>query len=272
MHGTINRIDGITSSYFEVPTVEVWLPNDYDSKKAYPVIYMHDGQSLFDPKLTWNNQAWEVDKSLTRLIDLGKIPPCIVVSIWHHEKTRNTDYLPQKPFNTFPTDFRHTLTGDGNLKVHSEAYLKFIVLELKPFIDANYATLPNFENTFMIGASMGALISLYALCEYPQVFGGVACMSTHWILVLEENSPAPKAFVNYLRKNLPAASKHKIYFDLGTGFFDNRYIHHQNEVDRLMIKKGYSAKNWQTLIFQGHTHSEEYWCKRFPGVVEFLLS
>ncbi len=92
-----------------------------------------------------------------------------------------------------------------------------MVNELKPFIDSNFATLGDQSNTFVAGSSMGGLISLYAVCEYPDVFGGAACLSTHWPGVFNsEHNPIPAAFIRYLESHLPSPVNHKLYFDYGT--------------------------------------------------------
>ncbi len=85
-------------------------------------------------------------------------------------------------------------------KIYSDEYLKFLVKELKPFVDKNYSTYTDAPHTFMMGSSMGGLISMYAICEYPEVFGGAICMSTHWPgIFVSENNPIPLAFQNYLK-------------------------------------------------------------------------
>jgi hypothetical protein len=119
---------------------------------------------------------------------------------------------------------------------------------------------------------MGGLISMYAICEYPAVFGGAACLSTHWPGIFQvENNPIPNAFYRYLKKNLPNPKNHKIYFDFGTATLDALYEPLQNEVDLIMKQKGFSTKNWITKKFEGENHSEIAWQKRLHIPFEFLL-
>lgn len=158
------------------------------------------------------------------------------------------------------------------IDIRSDDYLKFITEELKPFIDRRYATLPNVESTFIAGSSMGGLISIYAVCEYPEVFGGAACLSTHWIgIFTDENNPFPDAFIEYLHQNLPSPAYHRIYFDYGTETLDALYEPYQLRVDQIMISKGYSSANWQTRKFMGEEHSEEAWRKRLHIPITFLF-
>jgi enterochelin esterase-like enzyme len=119
---------------------------------------------------------------------------------------------------------------------------------------------------------MGGLISLYAICEYPEVFGGAACLSTHWPgTFAAENNPVPEAFIQYLNKNLPSPETHKIYFDYGDQTLDAMYPPLQKKVDKVMKAKGFTDINWETKFFPGKDHSEKSWSERFDIPVIFLL-
>jgi predicted alpha/beta superfamily hydrolase len=157
--------------------------------------------------------------------------------------------------------------------VQSDNYLKFIVDELKPYIDKTYSTKSDQRNTFIAGSSMGGLISMYALCEYPKVFRGAVCLSTHWPGIFTvANNPIPEAFINYLNTNLPSPKTNSIYFDFGTATLDSLYEPLQNKVDVVMKRKGFSAKNWKTLKFEGAEHTEKAWANRLRTPIQFLLS
>jgi enterochelin esterase-like enzyme len=159
---------------------------------------------------------------------------------------------------------------DGEIR--SDKYLKFIVTELKPYIDNHYSTQRTQESTFIAGSSMGGLISLYAICEYPDVFGGAACLSTHWTVVYtDKDNPIPSAILSYLEKNLPVPSNHRVYFDYGTETLDSLYEQYQRQVNLIMKARGYSAQNWETLKIQGADHSEKAWRKRLDVPLVFLL-
>ncbi|MCB0036162.1 MAG: hypothetical protein KDE51_19160 [Anaerolineales bacterium] len=278
--GKIERLENFQSAYVPPRHIDIWLPESYPSGETYAVLYMHDGQMLFDETITWNQQSWGVAETVSELLNAGKIRNCIVVGIWNSGSGRHADYFPQKPFDNLPIAYRDWLkqakredeTPLFAADIRSDAYLKFITKELKPFIDHNFATLPSIENTFIAGSSMGGLISIYALCEYPKIFGGAACLSTHWIgTFTEENNPIPDLFLEYLRHHLPNPASHRIYFDYGTETLDAAYEPHQLKVDQLMIGKGYHAANWQTQKFVGANHSEEAWRKRLSLPITFLL-
>jgi enterochelin esterase-like enzyme len=120
---------------------------------------------------------------------------------------------------------------------------------------------------------MGGLISLYAICEYPDVFGGAACLSTHWpgIFAVEGN-PIPEAFLNYMRSHLPNPNSHTIYFDYGDQTLDALYPPLQQKVDEVMQEKGFDASNWKTQFFPGKDHSEKSWKERLAIPLQFLFS
>ena len=278
--GRIERLSNFQSKYVTSRNIDIWLPNNYSTDKKYNVLYMHDGQMLFDAAQTWNKQAWEVDEIVTKLVVENKIKDIIVVGIWNGGQTRHFDYFPQKPFEMLTQKQQDSIynleRSEGikffNGKVNSDNYLKFIVKELKPLIDKKYSVLKNKENTFIAGSSMGGLISMYAICEYPTIFGGAACLSTHWPGIFDiKNNPIPETFFNYLRSNLPMAKRHKIYFDFGTETLDALYEPFQNEVDKIMLNSGYSSKNWITKKIEGENHSELAWQKRLHFPLEFLL-
>lgn len=154
----------------------------------------------------------------------------------------------------------------------SDKYLKFLVTELKPLIDSTFSTFTDQSNTYISGSSMGGLISMYAICEYPDVFGGAACLSTHWPgTIPAENNPVPAAFLKYLKDHLPLPVNHRIYFDYGSETLDAFYKPFQLKADEIMKAKGYASKNWITREFPGENHSEKAWNKRFSIPVVFLL-
>jgi predicted alpha/beta superfamily hydrolase len=278
--GAIHHIANFPSRYVDARNIDVWLPDDYDTTKRYNVVYMHDGQMLFDSTSNWNKQEWQVDEWFSKLMKAGKISDCIVVGIWNNGMQRHAEYFPQKPFESLSPSqrkaiYQSTRNGETSLfskKVKSDRYLRFLVRELKPFIDNTYATSPDRSHTFIAGSSMGGLISLYAICEYPDVFGGAACLSTHWpgIFTLE-NNPIPEAFFGYLRRRLPDPITHKIYFDYGTATLDAMYPPLQKQVDEIMTLKGFTVENWITREFPGEPHSEAAWSKRLDIPILFLL-
>lgn len=279
--GKLIRHDSFPSRYVSPRKVDVWLPENYSPKKRYNVLYMHDGQMLFDSSITFNKMSWDVDDIATRLQQENKLQDLIVVGIWNSGMGRHADYFPQKPFESLGREQKDAVYAAArtngvsvfnNYQIHSDDYLKFLVTELKPFIDKNYSTRTSRRYTFIAGSSMGGLISLYAICEYPDVFGGAACLSTHWPGIFTmDNNPFPDAMLRYVSAHLPDPKRHKIYFDCGDATLDAWYPPIQQKADIVMAKRGYTAKNWLTKYFPGQEHSEKAWRSRFAIPLTFLL-
>jgi predicted alpha/beta superfamily hydrolase len=274
--GTIRVHDAFPSKLVAPRNVHVWLPPSYEaqSSKRYPVIYVHDGQNQFDPKLSFIGVDWALDETMTRLIAEGKTREAIIVAIWNTSQ-RTKEYVPSKAvISAIGTRFEGAMRDeaktqdirleDPTWKLSGE-YLKFIVEELKPFVDREYRTLANRDNTFTMGSSAGAMISLYAVSEHPSVFGGAACLSTHWPL-------ANGVLVEYFRNKLPDPDTHRIYFDFGTETMDKEYEPYQLKMDAAMESRGFSAgTNWMTIRAAGAEHSEKAWRRRVHLPLEFLL-
>ncbi len=276
--GTVKRLEKFFSKYVDARNVDVWLPDGYTKRKKYAVLYMHDGQMLFDAGTTWNKQEWGVDETLAGLIKDGKIKETIVVGIWNNGEYRHSEYFPQKVLAEIPAEQREIVVANQlKNKPQADNYLKFLVEELKPYIDKNFSTKKDRRNTFVMGSSMGGLISIYALCEYPNIFGGAAGLSTHLPLISvqnvdEKNDAIAASFRSYLEKNLPKTDSRKIYFDYGDQTLDALYPPLQKKVDALMQAQGWTEKGWTTKFFPGESHSETSWAKRLNIPLEFLMA
>jgi predicted alpha/beta superfamily hydrolase len=255
--------------------VDVWLPRGYDGTRPHAVLYMHDGQMLYDATTTWNQQSWDVAPTVQRLIDAGTLRETIVVGVWNTGPTRFNEYFPQGFVEHVPEGAaRQVLMARGfaSRPPMADAYLRFLVDELKPAIDARYRTRPGREHTAVAGSSMGGLISLYALCEHPQVFGGAGCLSTHWIGGFERNAEIPAAGRAYLRRRLPAPGGHRIYMDRGTAELDALYDEAQAQVDALMRERGFAPPLFVSRVFEGEGHNERAWARRLETPLRHLLA
>jgi predicted alpha/beta superfamily hydrolase len=180
--GTLHRINNFGSKFAASRPFDIWLPPGYfDSANSYPVLYMQDGQNLFDPDTSFSGIPWSMDKAIARLMKTGKIPGVIVVGIWNTSQRRR-EYMPQKPYHSPGLrPQRGVLNHMAGGKPLSDAYLKFLVCEVKPFVDSNYRTRLDQPHTYIMGSSMGALISLYAISEHPYIlFHGAGYVSIHW--------------------------------------------------------------------------------------------
>ncbi len=277
-------IDSFESDFVADRQIQIYLPPSYNiTDESYPVLYMHDGQMLFDSTTTWNGQEWGVDETMDRLIVEGKIREAIVVGIYNGgSELRHPEYFPQEPFESLDKQVQDSLYGlyrdqgpglFGGNEVQSDRYLEFIVKELKPYIDNSFKTLSDKSNTFIAGSSMGGLISMYAICEYPKVFGGAACLSTHWPGVFTtENNPIPQVYLSYLAENLPSPIDHKLYFDHGTETLDAFYEPYQLKADSIIRSGGYTNSNFLTKKFEGDPHDERAWNRRLHIPLTYLLA
>lgn len=235
---------------------------------------------LFDSSNNWAHQEWGVDETMGKLLAAKKIKDCIVVGIWNTGAQRHTDYFPQKPFESLTKYLQDTLYHSQRASgvsvfsgtIHADKYLKFLVDELKPFIDSAFSVKKDRNNTFIAGSSMGGLISMYAICEYPDVFGGAACLSTHWPgIFTNKNNPIPDAMLDYLSTHLPSPKNHKLYFDCGTETLDTLYAHYQKRADAIIRAGGYKDNNFMTRVFFGANHTEKSWASRLDIPIMFLL-
>lgn len=263
--GTLIEHKSFPSKYVPPRQVDVWLPSGYDASKRYAVLYLHDGQNCFDSATAYIGVDWGVDETLSRLSAEGKIEDVIAVAVWN-TPNRYGEYMPQKAYEMLPESVRDSMKARYPMQtMASDAYLKFLVEELKPFIDSAYATNPERDATAIMGSSMGGLISLYAFCEYPRVFGKAACLSTHF--------PAGNGImIEYLKTHLPEPQTRKIYFDFGTETLDKEYEPYQRRADSAMTHRGYAfGETWLTRKFEGDDHSERSWRKRLHVPILFLF-
>ena len=268
--GTLHSYPDFASEHITPRNVTVWTPDGYTIGDSCAVLYMHDGQMLFDANTTWNKQEWQVDEVLGKLIAEKKVKNTIVVAIDNTDDRLN-EYFPSETLNYTPEN----ITDYGRMAPKGDAYLAFLVEELKPFIDEHYRPLTDRDNTFVMGSSMGGLISMYALCQYPNVYGGAVCMSTHLsfghLPLAGDNHDWAVAFEQYMNQKLPTANTYIVYMDRGTVGIDEPYAPYQIKADSLFQAKGWDEAHFVTRTFEGDEHNETCWAKRLDLPLTFLL-
>ena len=241
----------VQSKFVPARTVQVWLPPGYASSKArYPVIYLHDGQNVYDTPSPWSGKAWEVHRALGRLIAANKVRPAILVAVWNNDN-RLGEYMPQAAVPAAGTkgdpkadDLFRKLPVE-RAKIAGDAYLGFLATELKPLIDRRYRTSRGPKDTMLMGSSMGGLISAYAVVRYPGIFGAAACLSTSW--------PIGDGFAErWFEAHLPPRTA-RLYFDYGTGSNDGSIEPFQRKLDAAAGSRGGA---WVSRAFPGAEHSE----------------
>ena len=259
--------------------VYVWLPDNYSRNKKYSVLYMSDGQNLWDADKMFNHQEWCVDEVVGKLLAEGKIQDCIVVGVAHGGRLRSQEYFPQDVFDRYAPELKEYSAqkrlGANDLLANN--YLKFLVEELKPFIDKTYSTRKDRNHTFHMGSSMGGLISSYAVPKYPDVFGGAGCLSTHSVLYItnygaeqESIDAANQCYVDYLKENLKPNSC-KLYMDRGDQTLDAQYPKYQDRLDKMFRDAGWDDAHFVSKVYPGLSHVESSWASRLDVPLLFLL-
>jgi enterochelin esterase-like enzyme len=269
--GRIERLADFPSRHVDARHVDVWLPSDYSPARRYQVLYMHDGQMLFDAATTWNKQAWDVHLAVDRLVREGRMAPTLIVGVWNNGKFRHSEYYPEKFLPHLEPALRAEFIAKAlQGRPRADAYLRFLVEELKPAIDARYPTLPEPASTWIMGSSMGALISIYALNEYPQVFGAAAGLSVHWVGTGQANAALPLAAFNYLQSRLLPPQGRRLYMDRGTTELDALYGPYQSFVDEIVRDRGWGPAQVMSRVFEGTGHNERAWAARLAVPLQFL--
>lgn len=283
--GELVVMENVASSFVAPRTVRVWLPPQYPQwvkqGRTIATVFMHDGQMLFDAKTTWNKQEWGVDETLTELLAGDKVVPLIVVGIDNGGNLlRHAEYFPQQPFESLPQDYQAHLyqlgRGDrllfGGNKVQSDAYLKFIVEELKPAIHAKFKTSDKPQHNALLGSSMGGLISWYGLLEYPQAFARAASISTHWPGAMTvENSLIIDGFNRYIKDTLKYHHGMRWYMDYGNAELDSLYPPLQAKISKTLTELGLPANSYVVRDFPGEGHNENAWRKRLSIPLLYIM-
>jgi hypothetical protein len=272
---------------FELPfanrsrMVDVYIPKDCATKKGLKTLYMHDGQMLFDSTQTWNKQEWGVDELFVNKLDRYYHEGFIVVGIHNDPPNRYAEFFPQKVAQYMPQSYRDKLlAAQWNGQLRADAYLNWIEDTLVPFIERTYSTSPKTKDRMVLGSSMGGLISLYALCEKPKLFGAAACLSIHTPMInfgmfdegMVEALVIP--FNIYLEQEFKADKKHRLYVDRGTETLDAYYGPYHDRLLNTLALVGYDQKNPRFLeaIVEGAGHNEKSWAQRLDVPIMFMLS
>lgn len=284
--GRVVTITDFPSKQIDPLTIWVWLPPEYDRDATinFPVIYMHDGQNLFDDKMVGFGHAWEMDETVSRMAAAGQLRSHIVVGI-ASPKARYATLFPQKLVEHLPPAFQARVRGinlgpeNGAPKLMGDAYLKFLTGELKQWVDGRFRTLGDRANTSVMGSSMGGLISLYAMGEYPGVFGQAAAVSMHLPLA-DPNIPEGEragaaqavadAFDKWLATTKLDPKVHRLYRDHGTATLDEFYPPYAAAFDTMMAARGWRWPNYESRAFTGTAHNETAWAERVDIPLLFL--
>jgi predicted alpha/beta superfamily hydrolase len=244
--------------------VEIWLPPAYDAMptQRFPVLYMHDGQNLFDPRIANTGVDWGVDEAVVRLAGRGTIPSVIVVGVWSTGE-RGAEYSPWHRAND---------------------YARFLIEELMPRVNAEFRTLTGPENTAVMGSSMGGLLSFYLVAHHPDVVGACGCVSTHFPL-------SPSAAARYFAGDTTGAASDttpyivrdiaagftvprgtRYWFDYGTEGLDASYGPTHDAVRAWLLGQGFTeGRDFVVRPYEGADHNETSWRARLDDPLAFLF-
>jgi enterochelin esterase-like enzyme len=244
--------------------VEIWLPPGYDTATStrYPVLYMADGQNLFDPRIANTGTDWGVDEAVVRLVRRGVIPPVIVVGVWNSE-ARFNEY---SPWHGAP------------------AYARFLIEELMPRVNREFRTRTGPANTAAMGSSMGGLLSFYLVTHHPEAFGACGCESTHFPLseaVVARNvpgvaAPATPDTTPYVVRDIAAGMRvprgARYRFDYGSLGLDSAYGPTHAAVRGWLLREGLvEGRDFVIRRYEGATHNEASWRARLDDPLTFLF-
>lgn len=261
--GTLVYWQDVASEFLsETRHVEVWLPPGYDEdpERYYRVIYMHDGQNLFDPRIANTGIDWGVDEAMMRGVDAGLFEPAIVVGAWS-SSLRGPEYSPWH---------------DGS------QYARFLIEELKPRVNAEFRTLKGAEDTFVMGSSMGGLLSFYLVKEHPDEFSACGCVSTHFPISAAvaasfmgdksgDADPTPYV-VQDIAKGDTVSQGARFFFDYGTETLDAEYgPTHEIVRDWLEAQGRIEGTDFRIQEYEGAAHNEAAWRARLDDQLVWLL-
>ena len=216
-------------------TVLVWLPPSYETKtgRRYPVLYMHDGQNIFNSQTSFIGAEWEVDETVSELVKTGQMEEIIVVGLYNTDD-RSAEYSPMH---------------------NGKKYSEFLVKTVKPFIDNAYRTRPGRESTAVMGSSMGGIISFHLVWDYPHIFSRAGCLSPAFLVDNNE-------IVNRVSSAQFAPDNILIYVDNGTEGLEKEFQPALDDMKSALKEKGFDKSNLVYQIFSGAVHNETAWAER----------
>ena len=225
--------------------VRIYLPEDYDAtQEQYPVLYMHDGQNLFDDSTSYVGE-WGVDEAINQLTQSTGFK-LIIVGIDHGSEKRMNELSP----------WANRRFG----KAEGKEYMEFIVNDVKPYIDNHYRTLPARENTAILGSSMGGLISHYAIYNYPDLFSKAGIFSpSYWFA---------NDVYDFTEEN-PTGSDAKLFILIGKK--EGNMVKMVDKMNDLILKTGHPEENLKFIVDPDGEHNEAFWQKHFTEAVKWLF-
>ncbi|MBN8816248.1 MAG: alpha/beta hydrolase [Sphingomonas sp.] len=271
----------LAGSYGLLPRdVFVWVPDAPVPQGGFPVLYLQDGQNLFDARLVPFGTAWEADRSVSRLVDAGGIVPVMVVGIASTAE-RFTDYAPASMMAQLPAPARAAVELAWGGRARSADYARLVIEDVKPLIDRHFPTRPDPEATFVGGSSLGAMAALEILSAYPDQVGGALCLSAHFsLLPVTGTEQLPAGFgadvtaaAAGFAADLPRAGRHVLWIDRSALGIDRFYGPSHTAVADVLKARGFIQDvDLVMRCYPGVGHDEGAWRDRLDDALSFLLA
>lgn len=244
--------------------LRVFLPGNYFSPhnrmRKYPVLYLQDGQNVFDKATSFSGKEWEADETVDQLVSQFKIRPMFIVGIDNAGEQRNSEYL------TYPDAHNPQFQSATPPELEGAKYAEFLIKEVMPFLQKRYRIATGPENTGIGGSSYGAVVSLTAVLQHPGVFGKLLLESPSlWVGDGKLLADMKKS------KLLPQ----KIYIGIGTKEAGNPeadalILKYFTDTEQILKDKGLGSSRLKVVVEGGGQHNEEAWARRFPNALLFL--
>lgn len=260
--------------------IDVWLPpqDGAAATAGHPLLIMHDGQNLFEPRHAMGGETWQMAQAAMRL-PAARRP--VILGVWN-TPARRREYLPTAMERQLPEDLRERIgTANGGPPL-SDGYLAFLAEALIPWARAALPVSRQRADTLVMGSSMGGLISLAALCRYPQLFGGAGCLSIHWPLLTDaaayergdlQTDRVLAALDRFMSETmLRPGGGHRLFLDRGTEGRDALYPPYQAAMDQRLAGLGWTEQTGlRSLVIDGSGHNEASWRTRVDAALSWLL-
>lgn len=267
-----------------VNDIWVWLPAGYANHpdRRFPVLYMHDAENIFDRRLSSFDKEWAMDEAITRLAARGDLREWIVVGL-RSPRNRYQTLFPQKLMDHLPEGYRKSVLSidfpgiTAGPELRGDRYAAMVALDLKSHVDGKFRTLRGPEDSAVMGSSMGGLMSLYIIGEYPEVFGQAAGLSTHLPLSNPDEGDSEirarqvtEAFSAYFATTRLNPARNHIYIDHGTATLDAFYPPYFAHFGEMMARNGWAGPSFESRAFFGAEHEENAWAQRVDIPLGFL--
>ena len=276
--GRTVEIEAIEAAGLPTQRVTIWLPPEYEAepKRRFPVLYMWDGQNLFDPAQTQYNKAWMVQDVLKGMVARGEAEPHVVVGIWSPPgKDRYRSYVPQFAENAKGM-VANSVSEIAGAPIASERQLGWVADTLIPRVERDYRVETGADNRTIAGASMGGVMSCYSIIERPEVFGRAGCVSAHLAMADPQMAPQHEEQIawlwdNYLDAHLGKPNGRRIWMDHGTEMLDSYYGPWQIMLAEDLAQRGWrEGEDFTARVYEGAEHDEIFWNARMAEMLRWL--